>query len=159
MIAAIMGFLYAKASHIYRRLIKPVGIGARVACINERGEVLLVLPIIGEAWWYLPGGGAKRGESLPTCAARELREETGIRIDEDEDLKFHGMFMAFRRGITDHVAVYHATVSSLNTHISTGLEIRKAGYFPTDDLPENTSPATRRRVNEIAHGLPAPGRW
>jgi 8-oxo-dGTP pyrophosphatase MutT (NUDIX family) len=37
-----------------------------------------------EPYWFTIGGGADPGESMPHAAARELREETGIRVDPEE---------------------------------------------------------------------------
>lgn len=31
--------------------------------------------------WYAPGGRLVPGESLPECAAREVHEETGLKVD------------------------------------------------------------------------------
>jgi 8-oxo-dGTP pyrophosphatase MutT (NUDIX family) len=62
---------------------------ARVLPVDAEGRVLLLhgwdprRP--DEPFWFTIGGGADAGESMPEAAARELREETGIRV-ELEDL-------------------------------------------------------------------------
>jgi 8-oxo-dGTP pyrophosphatase MutT (NUDIX family) len=35
-----------------------------------------------DRFWFTVGGGAHRGEPLRTAAAREMREETGVLLDE-----------------------------------------------------------------------------
>ncbi|HEY9721094.1 MAG TPA: NUDIX hydrolase [Oscillatoriaceae cyanobacterium] len=54
----------------------------RVAVVlAQEGKLLLVRHRKGEdTYWLLPGGGLDYGESLAECAARELREETGLEI-------------------------------------------------------------------------------
>lgn len=44
------------------------------------GVILLHPPRGGGPAWALPGGGLEPGESLAECAAREVFEETGIRV-------------------------------------------------------------------------------
>jgi 8-oxo-dGTP pyrophosphatase MutT (NUDIX family) len=34
--------------------------------------------------WFLPGGGSEPGERFAECAARELFEETGLRVEPDD---------------------------------------------------------------------------
>ncbi|GAA0570597.1 NUDIX hydrolase [Paractinoplanes ferrugineus] len=58
---------------------------ARVLLVDAAGRTLLLhggdpaRP--GERWWFTPGGGLDAGESPAEGAARELAEETGLRID------------------------------------------------------------------------------
>ncbi|HEX5203710.1 NUDIX hydrolase [Paractinoplanes rhizophilus] len=68
-------------THIDRR-------AARVLLIDGAGRTLLLhggdpaRP--GQRWWFTPGGGLDEGETLAEGAARELFEETGLRVDPAE---------------------------------------------------------------------------
>ena len=61
----------------------------RVLLIDEARRLLLfragdALPSGGSRTiWFLPGGGAEGAESFSECAARELFEETGLRVAPD----------------------------------------------------------------------------
>jgi 8-oxo-dGTP diphosphatase len=52
--------------------------------IEDRGRVLLLLRGPNDAWmplrWDLPGGSLEPGETARQAAAREVREETGLRV-------------------------------------------------------------------------------
>jgi len=62
---------------------------ARVLLVNELQQVFLFNthfdPELGlEPRWLTPGGGIDSGESHREAAVRELLEETGLRVTEDE---------------------------------------------------------------------------
>ena len=52
--------------------------------VTKRDEILLGKRIntIGEGCWGLPGGHVEEGESMFSCARRELHEETGIEVND-----------------------------------------------------------------------------
>ena len=82
---------------------------ARVVPVNTSGRVLLLHghdPARPEApYWFTIGGAVEPGESLTAAAVRELGEETGIEITEQQlSLPYHRGTHAFSYGGVDFVA-------------------------------------------------------
>jgi 8-oxo-dGTP pyrophosphatase MutT (NUDIX family) len=61
---------------------------ARVVLVDRADRTLLLRGTDparpGMRWWFTPGGGLDSGESPAEGAARELFEETGLRVDPAE---------------------------------------------------------------------------
>ena len=129
-------------------LVPRVGVGAITI---KDGNVLLVKRGIepSNGLWAIPGGTLKLGESLQKCAAREILEETGIKIkvgeciyvfdfierDSKRKIKFHFV-------IVDFAADY---VSGEPQGADDALEARWLSRLELRDLPvaENTLAALR----------------
>jgi len=61
----------------------PDGIDLRCSAIVVRQQAVLLIrrTYDGREDWVLPGGTPRTGESTAACARREVREETGLRVD------------------------------------------------------------------------------
>lgn len=59
---------------------------ARILLADPEGRLLLfsAREADGERWWFTPGGGVHRGETVRAAAVRELFEETGFACGEAE---------------------------------------------------------------------------
>ncbi|WP_114964832.1 NUDIX domain-containing protein [Alkalilacustris brevis] len=94
-------------------MIQPTSIRLAVrAVILHEGRLLIVnaFPGMESDLWCAPGGGVERGTSLPENLAREVHEETGLRIAvgvpclvnefHDPESGFHQCDIYFRAEIT-----------------------------------------------------------
>ena len=98
-------------------------------------------------WWNLPGGGMERGETVEEAIIREVREETGLEVE-----------------VKYLVGVYskpqkQEVVLTFNCRTMGGIltpteESRACSYFAPDNLPINTLPKHRQRVEDALLNLP-----
>ncbi len=91
-------------------------------------------------WWGLPGGIIEPGEAPADCARREVREETGLTV---ENMRFTGIYSSPRYNVLypngDRVQqvtwCYECRVLSGELRPD-GVEAIEAGFFPAVDLPQ-----------------------
>jgi ADP-ribose pyrophosphatase YjhB (NUDIX family) len=139
----------------FSRATRGMTLGVRGIVTDTLNRVLLVEHTYLHGWW-LPGGGIDRGETAEAALARELREEAGVDpVGRPTLLSVHSNEPFFRG---DHVLVYRVADWTPVERTSHG-EIMKAEFFALDELPENTNPASRRRILEALDGLPPAPLW
>ncbi|HRZ30500.1 MAG TPA: NUDIX domain-containing protein, partial [Candidatus Paceibacterota bacterium] len=102
--------------------------------INSDGQVLLIKNRY-DKYWYLPGGGVKRGEALLDCANREMREEVGVEVGKPKVL---GVYSNFREHKSDHIILLGVDIG--DQRIVKGLEIDRFAFFDFKVLPTDISP-------------------
>lgn len=104
--------------------------------INPHQEVLLIErgrePYKGK--WALPGGFIDMDESLETACARELREETGLVIENLKQFRAFGDVHRDPRHRTISVIFYAFTEGKLNAQA--GDDAASVKWFSISHLPE-----------------------
>lgn len=126
----------------------PFSLGVRVFVSDCDDDVLLVrhsyLP-----GWYLPGGGVDAGEIMADAARRELHEETGIIAKSDPHLL--GVYLNREAFGRNHIGFYRIDRWERGEgYLKANEEIVEARFFKLNNLPEDTTPATMRRLSELS---------
>ncbi|HEX2850003.1 MAG TPA: NUDIX domain-containing protein [Acidimicrobiales bacterium] len=140
----------ARVRLVVWRVFGPRTVGVRGLVVDAEGRVLLVRHTYGPSTWHLPGGGVKRRETIEAAARRELREEAGVVCTGA--LALLGVYSNVRGGKSDHISVLVATEWECERDPHDSAEIAAAEWFAPDDLPDDATPATRRRVAEWRAG-------
>ncbi|OIJ21029.1 NUDIX hydrolase [Anaerobacillus alkalidiazotrophicus] len=53
-------------------------------CIVKKDQQILLLQKPSKGWWVAPGGKMESGETVKEAVSRELREETGLEVQNPE---------------------------------------------------------------------------
>lgn len=124
-------------------------IRVRVLIINEQKEVLLVKNWLGHQSWSLPGGGIKRTETPAEAAAREVYEETGLRLAAGH-LQELGTFRNedAKGRYTFTVACYIIEIAKRVPRLARRrrLEVLDLAWFPINNLPQNISLSVKKAL-------------
>jgi ADP-ribose pyrophosphatase YjhB (NUDIX family) len=142
--------------HTYWRVSRGLTLGVRGLIFDGEGRVFLVKHSYISGW-HLPGGGVETGETLMAALERELREEGNIEITEPP--VFFAVYFNRRASRRDHVALYVIRSFRQTAPPRPNREIIAHGFFATDELPADTSRATRERIAEVMTGRAAAEIW
>ncbi|WBC17142.1 NUDIX domain-containing protein [Micromonospora sp. WMMA1998] len=97
------------------------------------GRILLLRQPPGHSW-TLPAGLLQRGEAPVVGAARELYEESGVRLSPDALRPAVPNAVVHAKGWVD--VVFEAEVPASRTELAVdGAEVFEAAWHPLDDLP------------------------
>jgi ADP-ribose pyrophosphatase YjhB (NUDIX family) len=104
------------------------------AAEGDGPDRLLLLRQPHRGGWGLPAGLLKKREQPVVGAARELFEETGVRVHPDDMTAGSPNAIVHVVGVVD--TVFFASVPASTTPLVVdGAEVLEAAWFPVDDLP------------------------
>ena len=119
--------------------------GAHVLVTDDVGRVLVVRTTYLGPGWMLPGGRVERGETPHAAAAREVLEETGMRVRVDRLL----LVDAHRRSTVSFVYAGTLIGGTLSPQFG---EIAEVGWLARDEIA-----ATSWRLDRLLEHLDAVG--
>ncbi|MGH3278376.1 MAG: NUDIX hydrolase [Trebonia sp.] len=122
------------------RLHARFGVGVTGIVRAADGRVLLLRHRLwpASAPWGFPSGFAQRGETFPETIVREVREETGLKVQV-------GRLLELRSGARYRAEAYYeaALVGDLDGLVLEKREVLEARLFPIDALPSAMPPLHR----------------
>jgi ADP-ribose pyrophosphatase YjhB (NUDIX family) len=121
---------------------------------SERRELLL-MQRSDNAHWGLPGGYVEVGESVATAVAREVFEETGVRVAVGRLVGVYSdpasMVIEYAGGRRIHAINLCFEAAPVGAGApTTPDETLATGYFALDALPEPLVPIHRVRIEDAA---------
>ncbi len=97
-------------------------------------------------------------ETVHAALERELEEEAGIGL-KDGGAELFGLYANGRQFPGDHVALFVVRAWERTREFAPNREIAEAGFFARNELPEDTTRATLRRIDEINGAQPRDAYW
>ncbi|MBX9620904.1 MAG: NUDIX domain-containing protein [Alphaproteobacteria bacterium] len=118
-------------------------VGARALVVNN-DQVLLIKHTYQRGWCTI-GGTVEKSESMRRAIFRELLKEVGLTPLEEPEL--FSVYHSNSEKRDDYVAFYIVKKFEMKEVCSP--EIHEKKWFSLYDLPLDTTPATKRRVEEF----------
>jgi len=149
MLGVIIGGIWKRIPSRFRLTIirvtqKKFTASVAVIITNRDGKVLLLEHILRPAsGWGIPGGFLNQGEQPEVAARRELREETGIEL---ENLK-----MVRVRTLNRHIEMLFRAESNDAARVLSR-EIKSLDWFEIDKIPEEMNGAQKLTVEKVLRG-------
>ena len=126
---------------IIRSTQKTFTVSVAAVIINENEEILLLNHVLrSDLSWGIPGGFIQNGEQPEAAAKREIREETGLELENIKLIRL--------RTINCHIEILFRA-SPVGTAKVQSLEISELGWFKVNEMPEKMSHIQKQTVEKV----------
>ncbi|MGI8848999.1 MAG: NUDIX hydrolase [Pyrinomonadaceae bacterium] len=146
MLKKIVGTIWGKMPRLMRQQIirssqTAFTVSVAAIIINDDDQVLLLDHVLRIGLtWGIPGGFIERGEQLEEGLRREIREETGLELENVTILR--------TRTLDRHIEVLFSATATGEAQVKSR-EIKAVKWFTDETLPENMSCAHKLIVRKI----------
>jgi ADP-ribose pyrophosphatase YjhB (NUDIX family) len=147
--------VFKRGIQTYWRMSRGLTLGAQGIVLDPNNRILLVRHTYRPGW-HFPGGGVEKNETVLGALARELTEEARVAMTQPPELV--GIYANFRAFPSDHIVLFLVRHWSEAGRRVPNREIAEHGFFRPEDLPESTTGAVRRRLDEL-FGLAPRSEW
>jgi 8-oxo-dGTP diphosphatase len=115
-----------------------------VIITNADEKILLLEHILRPgSGWGIPGGFIEPGEQPEQAVHRELREETGIKLENVKMLRV--------RTVNRHIEFLFRAESNDNAEVKSH-EITSLDWFAVDEMPSEMSPIQKTVIEKVLRG-------
>ncbi len=123
--------------------------------LTKGDEILFVKRGIepGKGQWSLPAGFMEYEEEPEKAAARELKEETGLKIEPDELNVFEAMNIERFPGQRLIALVYSADAEKASGEVSAGDDAKEARFWNLEELESSDEELREHFVSAMRHVL------
>jgi ADP-ribose pyrophosphatase YjhB (NUDIX family) len=149
--------LRARLFHTFFLIRRPLTLGVRGIIHDRAKNAVFLIRHTYVPGWHLPGGGVEIGETAHAALEREVREECEVALTAPAVLR--SVYFNRQSSRRDHVLLYVASEFEVLGEKRPDREIAEGRFFPLDGLPENSTPATRRRLAELFEGAEMSKHW
>lgn len=141
----IFGSIFRFLPGVFRRKLVRLGqrrftVTAGAFVFDDEGRILLLEhEFRPDSRWGIPGGFLNKREHPEEAMRRELREEVALEVDDVQ-------FLFARTLPRPRQVEIHFACTTKGNPTPSSFEIRKAGWFAPDDLPEDLSQDQRLMI-------------
>ncbi len=136
-----------------------VGVGAVV--LDDGGQILLVkhVPKAGDFWggqWMVPGGGLEVGETLEEGIAREVEEETNLKVEVVRHVSTLDRIVREGDEVKLHVVYVDFLVRPVGGDLRPSSDVGAARWFSRDEIRVHWNEIhvdTRRLLERMGLGI------
>ena len=129
-------------------------IGCSATIFDAARQSVLLTRRVDNGLWCLPGGHMEPGESVTECCAREVLEETGLRIRVKRLTGVYSnpdQLVVYQDGNQAHFVVMNFEAEVLGGELGLSDETSEAGYFTLAEIA--ALPMHDRHAERVADAL------